>query len=341
MKRQVGVAVIGAGQWGPNLIRNFYDNPTSQLLWVVDKNSERLKQVASRYQDVQTTENLGKALKDSDVEAVVIATPPTTHFAIASAALKAGKHVLVEKPITTKSTDAVKLNKLAAKQKRILMVGHVFIYNPVVRWIKDYIKSGQLGKIYYIMTARTNLGPFLRDVTVGWDLAPHDISIVNYWLGSEPTSVSAIGNSWINTGVDELMFATLHYPKNVLVNIHTSWFSPRKVREIVIVGEKKMLIYDDMNQNEPLRVYDKRVGHKKKDIEFADTFGSFKASIKEGDISIPKIPVGEPLRMEVEHFIDCIIKNTKPDSSGKDGLAVVRTLETITRAIRKSKAEKV
>src|SRR5581483_6182806 len=229
------VAVIGAGHWGPNLIRNFHNKERSEVAWVADTDPGRLAQVRARFAEVRTTADPEEIFADPDVGAVVIATPASTHHRLAKSALERGKHVLVEKPIATDSAHGAELCALAARAGRVLMVGHVFLYNPGIRRVKQYLDDGALGRVYYVSMVRTNLGPIRLDVNAAWDLAAHDVSIVNYWLGSEPATVSAIGGTWINQGVEDAVFATLRYRDNVVVNLHVSWLNPRKSRDITVV----------------------------------------------------------------------------------------------------------
>src|SRR3954452_14788015 len=234
------IAVIGAGHWGPNLIRNFHNHQASDVVWVVDRDESRLALTRSRYPEIRVTPDAGLVLADPEVDAVVIATPTTTHYALAAAALRAGKHVLVEKPIATRLAEAEELCELAQAGKRVLMVGHVFLFNAAIRRVKEYLDQGKLGQIFYIPMVRTNLGPIRMDVNAAWDLAAHDVSIANYWLEALPSSVAAHGGSWINAGIEDAVFAHLWYPDGIMVNLHVSWLSPRKVRDITIVGEKGM-----------------------------------------------------------------------------------------------------
>lgn len=328
------IAVIGAGHWGPNLIRNFHDQVRSEVVWVFDHNGTRLEQVKFRFPGVKVDTDSALALKDASVDAVVVATPTSTHYELARDALEAGKHVLVEKPMATNSLHAENLCDIAEQNNLVLLVGHVFVYNTAIRQVKEYFDRGHLGRIYYISSARTNLGPIRVDVNAAWDLASHDVSIVNYWLGTEPLTASAVGGTWINSGIEDALFATLRYPGEVLVNLHASWLNPRKAREITVVGDKRMLTFDDMNLGEPLRIYDKRVTEQLTTPTFIDTFASFRASIREGDITIPKISTGEPLQTECDHFLDCIMESRQPLSGGPEGLAVVRAIEAIQRSIQ-------
>jgi predicted dehydrogenase len=329
----IRVAVVGAGHWGPNLIRNFDNKLTSEVAWVVDRDAKRLEQVKSRFPHVSLAPEIEPALADPKVDAVVISTPTSTHYALVKAALAAGKHVLVEKPIATDSRQGAELCVLAEQAKRVLMVGHLFLFNAGVRRVKQYLDAGDVGRVYYVSMVRTNLGPIRMDVNAAWDLASHDLSIANYWLGGEPNTVSAVGGSWINRGIEDAVFATLRYPGDVLVNLHVSWLNPRKSRDITVVGEKKMVTLDDMNLTEPLRMYDKFVTDDRTAAPFVDNFASFRASVREGDVTIPKVALGEPLRTECDHFIDCVANDKPPLTDGRSANAVVRALEALTRSV--------
>jgi predicted dehydrogenase len=335
----VRIAVIGAGHWGPNLIRNFDNAPVSSVVLVAERDAKRASQVRARFPHVEVTESTETVVKDPRIDAVVVATPTSTHYSIVKEALRAGKHVLVEKPITTKAEEADELTTLAERAGKVLMVGHVFVYNQAVQKVRSYIEAGELGRIYYISMVRTNLGPIRMDVNASWDLISHDVSIVNYWLQSQPVSASAVGGTWINAGIEDAVFATLRYPLGVLVNVHASWLNPRKARDIVIAGDKRMLTFDDMNLMEPLRIYDKQVTEATTKPAFVDTFAAFRASIREGDITIPRVSSGEPLKAECEHFLDCIQNKKQPLTGGREGSAVVRSLEAIDRSLKDSGRE--
>jgi predicted dehydrogenase len=326
------VAVIGAGHWGPNLIRNFHTHQVSEVAWVVDHDESRLELTRSRYPDVQTAADPSAAFADPMVDAAVIATPTVTHYQLALAALRAGKHVLVEKPIATRVEEAEELCALAERQGRILMVGHVFLFNAAIRRVRDYLDQGKLGRLFYISMVRTNLGPIRMDVNASWDLAAHDIAIANDWLRAAPLHAAAQGGSWINDGIEDAVFANLWYPDGVMVHLHVSWLSPRKVRDITVVGEKGMLTFDDMNLSEPLRLYDKQVTEQRRP-GFIDTFASFRTSIREGDILIPKVTPSEPLKAECDHFLECIATGAKPIADGWSGAAAVRVLAALSRSI--------
>jgi predicted dehydrogenase len=328
----IRVAVMGAGHWGPNLIRNFHNHERSEVAWVVDRAANRLAEVRARFPEVRTDPDVGAALADPAVDAVVIATPTGTHYRLARLALEQGKHVLVEKPMATTLAEAEELAALAAARARVLMVGHVFLYNPAVRRVKEYLDAGRLGSVYYVSMVRTNLGPIRVDVNAAWDLAAHDVSIANYWLDGMPLGVTAVGGTWINRGVEDAVFATLRYPSDVLVNLHVSWLNPRKAREITVVGDRHMLTFDDTSLTEPIRLYDKQVTEDRS--TYIDSFASYRAGVREGEIVIPRVPPGEPLRTECEHFLDCIISGQRPLTDGVQGAGVVRVLEALQRALQ-------
>jgi predicted dehydrogenase len=335
----IRVAVIGAGHWGPNLIRNFHDHAQSTVVRVVDLDEERLAQVRARFSGVTTGTDAAAAFADEGVDAVVVATPTSTHYPLVKAALQAGKHVLVEKPIATSQAHAEELCALAAEKWRVLLVSHVFLYNAGIARIRGYIQEGLLGRVYYISTVRTNLGPIRMDVNAAWDLAAHDLSIANWWLDAEPVAASAVDGTWINPGIEDAVFATLRYPGGVLVNLHASWLSPRKSRDITVVGAKKMLTFDDMNLDEPVRIYDKQVTEARTKPSFVDTFATFRATCRDGEVTVPKIAMGEPLRAECDHFLECIVSGKEPLTGGRQGAAVVRALEAIERSARSGGSE--
>jgi predicted dehydrogenase len=330
----IRVAVIGAGRWGPNLINNFHTHQRSEVGWAVDSDASRLERVRDRFPDVKVSPEADAAISDPDIDCVVVATPTDTHYAFVKAALEAGKHVLVEKPITDSLETALELGRLARSTGRILMVGHIFVYNSAAQRVKRYLDEGELGQIYYISMVRTNLGPIRIDVNSAWDLASHDIALSSHWLEAEPITASAVGGAWINPGLEDAVFATLRYPGDVLVNLHVSWLNPRKARNITLVGEKRMLTFDDIDMSEPLRIYDKQVSPELTNREFIDTFGSFRMSVRDGDVTIPKVLGGEPLRNECDHFLDCIETGQPPLTGAEEGIAVVRVLEAISRSIR-------
>ncbi len=321
--------VIGCGYWGPNLIRNFQQLAGSEVKRVADLDSDRLEHMKRLYPSVKTTTDYHDIITDPEIDIVAVATPVKTHYRFASEALSAGKHVFVEKPIAASVSESRELIALAEKNQQKLMVGHTFLYTVAVRKMKEVIDSGELGKIYYISTQRLNLGLFQNDINVIWDLAPHDISIILYLLGKEPLSVSAHGTSHINPLIEDVAVVTLRFPENLMAIIHVSWLDPDKIRRITVVGSKKMMVYDDVQPTEKIKIYDKGIEKPK----HYDTFAEFHYSYKYGDIIIPNISGAEPLRTELNHFIDCIVNDKEPLSNGKNGLDVVKILEATQKSL--------
>jgi predicted dehydrogenase len=318
----IGVGVIGCGYWGPNLIRNFVEIPYSNLVAVADLRGERLAHIKSRYPDVEVTKDYRELLA-MGLDAMVIATPPATHFNLAQDCLNHNLSVMVEKPLTLRSQDAEALIEIAESKNLALMAGHTFEYNPAVRMLKDLIDRGELGEIYYVDSVRVNLGLFQPKLNVIWDLAPHDVSILLYLLGQEPVTVNATGHDYILKGVQDIAYLCLQFPNNILAHLHVSWLDPNKVRRITVVGSKKMVVYDDVSTIEKIRIYDKGV----EAPPYTDTFGEFQCSYRFGDVVIPTIRFTEPLRVECEHFLDCVANGTEPQSDGRVGLKVVKVLE--------------
>ncbi len=324
------VGVIGSGYWGPNLIRNFVELPQSVVVGVADLEQQRLDQVCARYPQVEVITTDYRELFKLGLDAVVIATPPFTHYEIARECMEQGLHALIEKPITLKSKHAADLVKLADEKALVLMVGHTFEYNSAVRTLKALIDSGELGKIYYIDAVRVSLGLFQTRANVLWDLAPHDISILRYILGADPVTVSAHGASCVQEGIDDVVYATMRFPDNVMAHMRLSWLDPRKTRQFTIVGSKKMVIYDDVESLEKIKVYDKGV----KAIRRTHTYGDFNFAYHYGDVVIPHIQHEEPLRVQCQHFIDCIVEGKKPVSDGVSGMRVVQILKAAQKSLK-------
>ncbi len=325
----LNVAVIGCGYWGPNLIRNFTQFPNVRMKTACDLNKERLRHISQLYPSVGTSTDMDEIINDPEVDAVVVATPVTSHYPIAKKLLENGKHVLVEKPMAASIAEAEELNELAQDRGLVLMAGHTFVFTAAVNKMKELISSGELGHIYYISTTRVNLGLFQEDINVVWDLAPHDVSILNYILGSEPETVSAEGQAYIQSGIEDVAFIHLRYPGDILAHTHVSWLNPDKIRRTVVVGSKKMLVYDDVSTQEKIRVYDKGVTVQ----PHYDTFGEFQLSYRFGDIYTPRLDDSEPLKNECQHFIHCIQKRETPRADGDAGLAVVRVMERACESI--------
>lgn len=330
------VGIIGYGYWGPNLTRNFFEIPTSDLIAIADLNEERLKQAVSKYPQIYAKQDY-QELFELNLDAVVIATPPITHYPIARDCLEHNLSVLVEKPLTLKSEHAEILIDLAKEKSLTLMVGHTFEYNSAVRALKRYIDSGELGQIYYLDAARLNLGLFQKDSNVIWDLAPHDISILLYLLGTSPISVSAQGSPCVFDGIHDVAYINLRFPDNISAHIHVSWLDPCKVRRITVVGSKKMIVYNDIDSESKIKIYDKGVDSP----EYTNGFGEFHCNYRTGDITLPNIRFTEPLRQECQHFIDCVVNHAEPCSCGRDGLAVVKILEAAQHSLMNGQAKEV
>jgi predicted dehydrogenase len=318
---EVRVGVIGCGYWGPNLIRNFVEVPKSKVVVVADLRPERLNFIKISYPQVQLVNDY-QQLFSMDLDAIVVATPPATHYKIAKDVLEHGINVMVEKPLTMRSDHAIELIDLAKTRGLVLMVGHAFEYNTAVHTLKEMIDNGDVGKLHYIDSARLNLGLYQRGTNVLWDLAPHDISILCYVLGKEPTSVIAQGTSCVSNGVFDVVYMNLMFPDNILAHVHVSWLDPYKVRRVTVVGSKKMVIFNDI-ETDKIKIIDKGVQTQPETSDFAD----FQYSYRNGDIISPYIRFVEPLRQEANHFIDCVVNHKTPLTNGEDGLRVVRILE--------------
>jgi predicted dehydrogenase len=320
------VGVVGCGYWGPYLVRNLHDMPDVDLVGVADRRPERLAYALRTYPTVRPFADHSE-LFDADVDAVVLATPIHTHFALAREALLAGKHVLVEKPLATSVAEAAELVRLAREMDRTLMVGHTFLYNPAVRELRRLVESGELGRIYYADSARLNLGLFQRHSNVVWDLAPHDVSILTYVLGQVPLRVSARGRACIQPDVHDVCYLELIFPDGS-ANVHVSWLDPDKVRRLTLVGDRRMAVYNDVSTVEKLRIYDRGV-----EAPAIDNYGEFELAYRHGQIVIPHLQWREPLRLECEHFAQCVRTGARPLSDGEQGLAVVAVLEAASRSL--------
>ncbi len=334
--KTIKVGIIGYGYWGPNLTRNFFELPSSELAAIADIKEDRLQRALSLYPDVFMTKDYSDFFQ-MGIDAVVISVPPALHFPISKDCLDHGLHVLVEKPMTLNSLHAMELIDLAEEKGLTLMVGHTFEYNSAVVALKKYIESGELGDIYYLDAARLNLGLFQRDSNVLWDLAPHDISILLYLLGQTPVSVSAQGMPCVFDGIFDVAYMNLIFPDRIPAYIHVSWLDPCKVRRVTVVGSKKMIVYNDMENEQKLKIYDKGVDSP----TYTNGFGEFQCNYRSGDIIIPNIRIAEPLRQECQHFLDCISSNAKPCSSGIEGLNVVKILEAAEHSMRNGSTREV
>lgn len=325
----IGVGIIGYGYWGPNLVRNFMEAPGSTVPVVCDLSVDRLAQAKRRYPSIKTTDDVGVLLDDPAVDAVAIATPVSTHFKLAMQALKAGKHVLVEKPLAAHSAEVLQLIDEAARRKLVLMVDHTFVYTGAVRIIRDLVSSGALGEIFYYDSVRVNLGLFQHDVNVIWDLAVHDLAILDFVLPTKPSAVSATGISHIPGQPENVAYITLFFPSNQIAHLHVNWLAPVKVRRTLIGGSEQMIVYDDLEPSEKVKIYDKGVTLSASGEQVYELLVSYRS----GDMWAPKLDNSEGLRREALHFVDCIENGAQPETGGLAGLRVVRLLEAADRSL--------
>lgn len=325
----IGIGVIGYGYWGPNLVRNFAEAPGATLVGISDMRSERLNQAQRRYPSARLTERASELLADPAVDAVAIATPVSTHFDLAMQALQSGKHIFVEKPLASNSEQAIKLIDEAQRRNRVLMVDHTFVYTGAVRKIREMINRGELGDIYYYDSVRVNLGLFQHDVNVIWDLAVHDLSIMDFVLDSKPVAVSATGISHIPGQPENVAYITLFFADNRIAHLHVNWLAPVKVRRTLIGGSEKMIVYDDLEPSEKVKVYDKGVTLSAS----PEAVYQLLVSYRSGDMWAPNLDQTEGLQTEARHFIDCIEHNKQPATDGHAGLRVLRILEAAEKSM--------
>ncbi len=325
------VAVIGAGYWGPNLVRNLVENPLCTGVTVCDTMAEKIDRIRRRYPGVRFTQEAAEVFADPAIDAVMIATPPRTHYELAREALRHGKHAFIEKPFTLSTATAEELIALAKRHGRVLMVGHTFEYSPPVRKIKEIIDSGDLGEIFYLSATRVNLGLHQKDSSVVWDLAPHDLSMFLYWLGEVPSEVMATGKDFVQPGIPDVAFIFMRFASGAIAHIQVSWLAPSKLRRTTIVGSSKMLVYDDTQNLEQVKIFDKGVHYRD-----PDTFGEYQLSYRAGDIVSPKIDTFEPLQAEVTDFLESIHTGRQPGVNGERGLRVVRVLEAVEKSLSNS-----
>ena len=318
-KPPLRMGVIGLGYWGPNLLRNIADVRELELRAVCDMVPDRLQAAARKYPTVIPMDSSNRLINDPSIDAVAIATPVSTHFALAKQALLAGKHVFVEKPLTNLSSKAAELTRIAKQKKRTLMVDHVFVYSPAVRKIKQIIESGELGDLYYFDSVRVNLGLFQKDVNVIWDLAPHDFSIMSYLLDRKPVSLTSTAVKHVRgSGLEDMAYITIRYPNQLIGHVHVNWLAPAKLRTVLIGGSKKMILYDDNHPSEKVKIYDKgirQIGNQRQ-VEY-----------RLGDMSSPHIEMSEALKIALIHFAECIATRRSPKSDGIAGTQVVQLLE--------------
>jgi len=325
----VTVAVIGVGGWGKNLARNYHEIPDCRLKYICDLDPEKLARLSQQLPGTNATSDLEAVLDDYEVQAVVIATPGPTHYALCKRALEHGKDVYVEKPFVLQVEHAEDLIEIARRQQRVLMVGHLLEYHPVINQLRELIQNNELGDIYYIYTQRLNLGTVRRDENALWNFAPHDISAILYLLNREPTDVCARGQSYLQRGVEDVVFMTLNFADKSMAHVHVSWLDPHKVRKLIIVGSRKMAVFDDVEGTEKLRIYDKGAAQNADYNSFAEY-----VSLRFGDVLIPYVKVAEPLRLECQHFLECVRTRQQPRSDGHDGCRVTKVLDAAQRSLR-------
>ncbi|PZV11949.1 MAG: oxidoreductase [Pseudanabaena sp.] len=328
----INIGVIGYGYWGPNLVRNFSELPGANVKTVSDFSPELLAKAKARYPAIQITTDCNDIFNDSEIDAVAIATPVSTHFKLALAALKAGKHVMVEKPMTTTSEESIELIAEAKRQKLVLMVDYTFVYTGAVRKMAELVLTNQLGAIYYYDSVRVNLGLFQHDVNVIWDLAVHDLSIMDYVLPEKPYAVSANGISHIPGGTENIAYLTLFFEKNLIAHLHVNWLAPVKIRQTLIGGSQKMIVFDDLVPSEKIKVYDKGIIFNDND---AESIYQKLVGYRTGDMWCPKLDSTEALRTEGLHFLHCIRTGERPISDGEAGLRIVKILEAANQSVKK------
>lgn len=330
----LNVGVVGYGYWGPNLVRNFHERDGSRVVWVCDREAARLKPLAARYPDIDLLPDFDQALARNDVDAVLIATPISTHFELAAKALKAGRHVLVEKPLAHTSELCDRLIGMADQAGTLLMVDHTFPYTPAVRKIRELITAGTLGEIYYYDSVRVNLGLFQHDVNVIWDLAVHDLSIIDYLLPARPVGVSATGWSHVSGHPENIAYLTLYFPDNCIAHIHVNWLAPVKVRQTLIGGSEKMVVYDDTEVAEKVKVYDKGITMNPS----AENLHELRVGYRAGDMWSPRLENTEALRNLADHFCACVDTGQEPISSAASGRRLVRIMEAATQSMEQKGA---
>src|SRR5918911_4984650 len=331
----ITVGVIGCGYWGPNLLRNLAENEAARLRWMCDLDPKRLGTVGRRYPSAETTLDYKRLINDPHLDAIVISTPVATHFTFAREALEAGKHVLVEKPFTASAAEAEMLVELAERQGLTLMVDHTFIYTGAVRKIKEIVQSGELGDLLYFDSTRINLGIFQHDINVVWDLAPHDLSIMDYLIDRQPEALTATGSCHIEQGIENIAYVTLRFPDPFIAHFHFNWLSPVKIRHTLIAGSRKMVVYDDIEPTEKVRVYDKGVTATNAAVSYEEREATYQTlvSYRTGDVWVPKLDSTEALHYVCDEFLSAITEKRRPLTDGQSGLRVVRLLEAAQASI--------
>jgi predicted dehydrogenase len=329
MTETIRLGVIGCGHWGPNHIRNFSLLPDAQVVAVADISRERLTAIQQQYSHVTPYEDYHELLARDDIQAVVVSAPTQTHYRITKDALLAGKHVLCEKPISYRSREGDELIRLADEKRLLLMIGHVFLFNNGILKLKELLAAREAGRLYYVTAKRTNLGPIRQDVNSVYDLASHDISIINFLLDAMPLRVSALGQAFLQNGIEDVAFISLQYPDDILANIHVSWLDPKKIREITIVGDKKMVTWDDLSFTGPVRIYDNQIiSH-----PYYHDFGEFQLLTREGNVTIPRVHMEEPLKVQSQYFLSCLRTGRMEIGTAQHGVDVVRVIEAVVESL--------
>jgi predicted dehydrogenase len=330
---RTGIAVIGIGYWGPGIVRNLANLPGAELTHLVDIDADRARAAADRLcPGTPAHADLGAVLADPATDAVVICTPVRTHYELARAALAAGKHALVEKPLAMTVAECLELEALAAERDLVLMVGHIFLFNAAVGQVRDYIAEGALGDVQYIHSRRVNLGRVQGDINALWSFAPHDFSIVNHWLGAEPLTVQARGFCYVSEGVEDVVFCTVEYPGRIGVHMHIGWLDPRKVREMTVVGSRRMVVFDDVSSRAKVQLFDSRV---ETSVGGPEDFAAWQVDVRHGDVSIPTLAWVEPLRTEMAHFIACIQEDIPCLAPASGGTAVTAAIVAAQESLRR------
>ena len=321
MADQVGIAVVGTGDWGANLVRNFASLPGTRLVALHDNDALRLKKSAAQYPGVRAVASLEELARMPEAQGVVVAASAVSHYTLAKTLLEAGKEVFVEKPLALSVAHAEDLVRIARERGRILMVGHLLLYHPAVRYLKGMVERGELGDLLYLYSQRVNLGKVRRDENALWSFAPHDLSVILHLLGREPIDVVARGSAFLQGSVEDVVFVDLRFPDRRLAHVHVSWLDPHKLRKFTVVGSRKMAVFDDMEASEKVKIYDKGVDRAGEVVSYGDAL-----TVRSGDILIPRISLQEPLRLECQHFVDCVREHKPPLTDGAGGLQVVRVL---------------
>lgn len=332
MRAQASIGVVGLGYWGPNLARAFSDLPGAHLKWLCDKDPVARANAASRHPEAQVTDSFDELLEDDELDAIVVATPPTTHAALALAALRKDKHVFVEKPLALNGRDADRVTAEAARRNRCLIVGHVLLHHPAIRKLKELVETNELGDVFYLYANRQNLGKVRRDENALWSLGPHDIAVLLYLLDDEPIEVSARGDCYLQDGVADVVFGHLRFATGITAHLHLSWLDPHKFRKLTVVGSKRMAVVDDMENERKLTIYESNAV-----LPQTENFGEY-VQVRFGDIVCPRLPNAEPLRLECEHFIASIRSSSPGAASSREGAAVVHVLEALQRSLDRNGA---